>query len=99
MKLDWHLVEAELRARGHDVLAPDLPGDDDALELEDYADAIVAAVGEPGGNRGGVGASSLGVDVNFVTDRLAVHVITLCEHAAGGGPGCNKPAVSKRGNR
>jgi pimeloyl-ACP methyl ester carboxylesterase len=21
----WHLVEAELRARGHDVVAPDLP--------------------------------------------------------------------------
>ena len=42
----WHLVEAELRARGHDVVAPDLPGDDDDLELEDYADAVVAAVGD-----------------------------------------------------
>src|SRR5262245_13199953 len=42
----WHLVEAELRARGHDVVAPDLPADDDSLELEDYADAVVAAVGE-----------------------------------------------------
>src|SRR4051794_37551747 len=41
----WHLVEAELRARGHDVVAPDLPGDDDSLELEDYADAVVAAIG------------------------------------------------------
>jgi SAM-dependent methyltransferase/predicted alpha/beta hydrolase family esterase len=41
----WHLVEAELCARGHDVVAPDLPGDDDSLELEDYADAVVAAVG------------------------------------------------------
>ncbi|MEV0529632.1 alpha/beta hydrolase [Streptomyces sp. NPDC050439] len=42
----WHLVEAELRARGHDVVAPDLPGDDDALTLDDYADAVVAAVGD-----------------------------------------------------
>lgn len=42
----WHMVEAELRARGHDVVAPDLPGDDDELELEDYADAVVAAVGD-----------------------------------------------------
>ncbi len=41
----WHLVEAELRARGHDVVAPDLPGDDDFLRLTDYADAVVAAVG------------------------------------------------------
>lgn len=42
----WHLVEAELRGRGHDVVAPDLPGDDEELELEDYADAVVAAVGD-----------------------------------------------------
>jgi ubiquinone/menaquinone biosynthesis C-methylase UbiE/pimeloyl-ACP methyl ester carboxylesterase len=42
----WHLVEAELRARGHDVMAPDLPGDDDSLTLDDYADALVAAVGD-----------------------------------------------------
>lgn len=42
----WHRVEAELRARGHDVVAPDLPGDDDSLELDDYADAVVAAVAD-----------------------------------------------------
>ena len=39
----WHLVEAELRGRGHDVVAPDLPCEDDA-GLEDYADAVVEAV-------------------------------------------------------
>ncbi|MGW7072330.1 alpha/beta fold hydrolase [Streptomyces sp. NPDC054855] len=42
----WHLVEAELRARGHEVVAPDLPGDDDSLTLDDYADAVVEAVGD-----------------------------------------------------
>ena len=42
----WHRVEAELRARGHDVVAPDLPGDDDSLQLDDYADTVVAAVGD-----------------------------------------------------
>src|SRR5688500_3565942 len=42
----WHLVEAELGARGHDVVAPDLPGDDDSLTLDDYADAVVAAVAD-----------------------------------------------------
>ncbi|MGX6606784.1 alpha/beta hydrolase [Micromonosporaceae bacterium Da 78-11] len=41
----WHLVEAELRARGHDVVAPDLPADDESLLLDDYADAVVEAVG------------------------------------------------------
>jgi pimeloyl-ACP methyl ester carboxylesterase len=42
----WHLVEAELRRRGHDVVAPDLPGDDESAGLDDYADAVVEAVGD-----------------------------------------------------
>jgi pimeloyl-ACP methyl ester carboxylesterase len=42
----WHLVAAELRALGHDVVAPDLPGDDESQTLTDYADAVVEAVGE-----------------------------------------------------
>lgn len=41
----WHLVAAELVARGHHVFAPDLPADVDSLTLEDYADSVVAAVG------------------------------------------------------
>jgi pimeloyl-ACP methyl ester carboxylesterase len=42
----WHLVEAELRGRGHEVLAPDLPVDDDGASLSDYADTVVNAVGD-----------------------------------------------------
>jgi pimeloyl-ACP methyl ester carboxylesterase len=42
----WHLVEAELRARGHDVLAPDLPAGDESALLDDYADAVVEVVGD-----------------------------------------------------
>ncbi|MEV7414753.1 alpha/beta hydrolase [Streptomyces sp. NPDC089919] len=42
----WHLVAAELRARGHAVVAPDLPAGDDALTLDDYADAVAEAVGD-----------------------------------------------------
>lgn len=41
----WHLVEAELRERGHDVVAPDLPCDDDSDGLPEYADAVVEAIG------------------------------------------------------
>jgi len=41
----WHLVERELRARGHDVLAPDLPVEDDAAGLSAYADVVVKAIG------------------------------------------------------
>lgn len=42
----WHLVASELRARGHEVVAPDLPDGDDSLTLDDYANAVVAAIGD-----------------------------------------------------
>jgi pimeloyl-ACP methyl ester carboxylesterase len=41
----WHLVEDELRASGHETVAPDLPCDDDSATLSDYADAVLLAVG------------------------------------------------------
>src|SRR5688572_28757935 len=40
----WHLVEAELRARGHDVVAPDLPCEDDSAGLSEYASSVVQAI-------------------------------------------------------
>lgn len=43
---DWHLLEAELRARGHRSVAPDLPADDESATLWDYAGAVVDALGE-----------------------------------------------------
>lgn len=42
----WHLTEAELRARGHDTVAPDLPSDDDTATLDDYVDAVATAVAD-----------------------------------------------------
>jgi pimeloyl-ACP methyl ester carboxylesterase len=42
----WHLVAAELTGRGHDVVAPDLPCDDDSAGLSEYADAVLDAVGD-----------------------------------------------------
>ena len=41
----WHLVGPELQALGHDVVAPDLPTDDDNAGVPEYADAVVQAVG------------------------------------------------------
>src|SRR5262245_48738836 len=41
----WHLVEAELRKRGQDVVVMDLPVDDDAAGLREYANVVVDAVG------------------------------------------------------
>jgi len=40
------LVEAELGERGHDVVAPDLPCDDDSAGLSEYADTVIEAIGE-----------------------------------------------------
>jgi len=40
----WHPVEAELRSRGREMVAVDLPADD-AAGLPERADAIVAAAG------------------------------------------------------
>ncbi len=42
----WHLLEAELRARGHDTVAPDLPCEDDAAGLPEYANSVADAVSD-----------------------------------------------------
>jgi pimeloyl-ACP methyl ester carboxylesterase len=42
----WHLVEAELRQRGYDAFAVDLPAADGTKGLPAYADAVVAAIGD-----------------------------------------------------
>jgi pimeloyl-ACP methyl ester carboxylesterase len=42
----WDLVAAELRERGHDVVAVDLPSDDDSAGLSDYADTVLDAIGD-----------------------------------------------------
>ncbi|GAB3144806.1 alpha/beta fold hydrolase [Micromonospora sonneratiae] len=42
----WHLLAAQLRERGHDVVTVDLPCDDDSAGLVEYADAAVRAIGD-----------------------------------------------------
>lgn len=41
----WHLVEAELRQRGHEVVAVELP-EDESASLWDYADTAAEAIGD-----------------------------------------------------
>ncbi|MFD0592344.1 hypothetical protein ACFQZ4_07050 [Catellatospora coxensis] len=43
----WHLVEAELTRRGHDVVNVDLPADDEKAGLREYADVVDAAGSGP----------------------------------------------------
>ncbi len=42
---NWHLVEAELRSRGHDMVALDLPAGESA-DLWTYAETVIHAVGD-----------------------------------------------------
>ncbi len=42
----WHIVEADLRTRGHEVVVMDLPVDDDSAGLSAYADVVVEAIGD-----------------------------------------------------
>ena len=41
----WHLVTPKLEALGHDVVAPDLPCDDDDAGLDDYVRVTLDAIG------------------------------------------------------
>jgi pimeloyl-ACP methyl ester carboxylesterase len=42
----WHLVEADLRRRGYDAFAVDLPAADESQGLPGYAAAVVSAIRE-----------------------------------------------------
>jgi hypothetical protein len=72
----WHLVERELRRRGHDALAPDLPCDDDSAGLREYADTVVDAIG---GRRDLVVAAQSfgGFTAPLVAARIPVEMLVL----------------------
>ncbi len=72
----WHLVGAELRDRGHDVVAPDLPCEDESAGWSEYADAVVEAVGDR--TELVVVAQSLGgFTAPIVCDRLPVALLVF----------------------
>ncbi|ADB51418.1 alpha/beta fold hydrolase [Conexibacter woesei] len=75
----WHLVAAELQARGHDAVAPDLPCDDDSSTFDDYADTVVDALGDRAGDGGlVVVAHSLGGFTGpLVCERVPVDRLVL----------------------
>jgi pimeloyl-ACP methyl ester carboxylesterase len=72
----WHLVEAELRERGHDVVAPDLPCDDQSAGLPEYADTVIEAIGDRTDLV--VAAQSFGAfTAPLVCERVAVDLLVL----------------------
>ncbi len=72
----WHLVTAELRERGHDTVAPDLPCDDDSAGLPEYADTVAGAIGDRT-NLIVVAQSLGGFTAPLVCDRAAVELLVL----------------------
>ena len=72
----WHRVVPLLQSCGHDVVAPDLPVDDDSAGLREYADTVVEAIGD----RTDVilVAQSMGAfTAPLVCDRVPVRLIVL----------------------
>ena len=72
----WHLVVAELRARGHDAVALDLPAADEHAGLPEYADAVIAAIG--GHEDAVVVAQSMGgFTAPMACERVPVSLLVL----------------------
>ncbi len=72
----WHLLEPELRERGHESVAVDLPADDESAGFSEYADAVVGAVGDRTGLV--VVAQSLGgFTAPLVCGRVPVDLLVM----------------------
>jgi pimeloyl-ACP methyl ester carboxylesterase len=72
----WHLLKPELRGRGYDVVAVDLPAADDSAGLAEYADAVVEAIGD----RTGivlVAQSFGGFTAPLVCERVPVDLLVM----------------------
>lgn len=72
----WHLVVPELQARGHTTVAVDLPSDDDSAGWDEYADAVVDAVGDRP-DLVVVGQSLAGFTAPMVCERLPARLMIL----------------------
>jgi pimeloyl-ACP methyl ester carboxylesterase len=77
----WHRLVPELLEHGHDVVAVDLPADDDSAGLAEYADAVVDAIGEHAiAERAQlilVAQSMAGFTAPLVCERLPVDLLVL----------------------
>jgi pimeloyl-ACP methyl ester carboxylesterase len=72
----WHRLVPELRRRGRDALAIDLPAGDDAAGLAEYVEAVVAAVGDR--TELVVVAQSMGgITAPLVCERVPVRLLVL----------------------
>ena len=72
----WHLVEPQLRDRGHYVVTMNLPCDDDSAGLARYADTVVDAIGARK-DLVVVAQSFGGFTVPLVCERVPVDLMVL----------------------
>ena len=72
----WHLVERELRERGHETVAPDLPCEDRSAGLSEYTDTVVRAAGARS-DLIVVGQSFGGFTAPLAAARLGARMIVL----------------------
>jgi pimeloyl-ACP methyl ester carboxylesterase len=73
---NFDLLAAELRERGHDVVAVDLPSEDESAGLSEYADTVVEAIGDRT-DLVVVGHSLGGFTAPLVCDRVPVDLLVL----------------------
>jgi pimeloyl-ACP methyl ester carboxylesterase len=73
---DWHLVTPELRDRGHDAVAVDLPTEDETAGWAEYVETVVQAVGGRS-DLVVVGHSLGGFTAPLVCARLPVELLVL----------------------
>ena len=73
----WDLVAPELRAGGHEVLAVDLPCEDESAGLTEYRDTVIDAIGDRRDDLVLVAQSLGGFTAPLVADRVPVERIVL----------------------
>ncbi|HEY3062532.1 MAG TPA: alpha/beta hydrolase [Chloroflexota bacterium] len=72
----WHLVEPELRARGHDVVSVQLPAADERAGLAEYAQTVVDAIGDRQ-DVALVAQSMAGFTAPLVCSRVPVQILVF----------------------
>ncbi|MCW3819446.1 alpha/beta hydrolase [Micromonospora sp. DR5-3] len=74
----WHLLADELRGRGHDVVAVDLPCADESAGLSEYADKVIQAIGDRS-DVVVVAHSFGGFTAPLVCDRASVSLLVMLQ--------------------
>jgi len=84
----WNPLADRLHERGHDVVAPDLPCDDETADLAVYADVAAGAIGDLGGDTQvvAVAHSFGGFIAPLLCSRIRVDLLVLL-HAQVPSPG------------